>query len=160
MQINPNTTIPAGPFPYLAVSEDASNREDKISKAAPGNQHLFCNICFSSSFTIISSVPFSLATACKSLPYIIFYNRFYSGVFPGDSIVKTLCFHCKGPRFDLWLGFLDSSVGKESTSNAGDPGSIPGWERSPGEGKGYPLQYSGLENSKDCIVYGVTKSQT
>ena len=36
-----------------------------------------------------------------------------------------------------------------------------GWEdRSPGEGKGYPLQYSGLENSKDCIVHGVAKSQT
>ena len=35
-----------------------------------------------------------------------------------------------------------------------------GWEDSPGEGKGYPLQYSGLENSVDCIVHGVTKSQT
>ena len=39
-------------------------------------------------------------------------------------------------------------------------GSIPGLERSPGEGKGYPLQYSGLEDSMDCIVHGVTKSQT
>jgi len=37
---------------------------------------------------------------------------------------------------------------------------IPGLGRSPGEGKGYPLQYSGLENSKDCIVCGVAKSQT
>ena len=36
----------------------------------------------------------------------------------------------------------------------------PGWEDSPGEGKGYPLQYSGLENSMDCIVYGVAKSRT
>jgi len=44
-------------------------------------------------------------------------------------------------------GFPDSSVGKESACNAGDPGSIPGFGRSPGEGKGYPLQYSGLENS-------------
>ena len=52
-----------------------------------------------------------------------------------------------------------SSVGKESACNAGDPGSIPGSGRSPGEGKGYPLQYSGLENSMDCIVHGVTKSQ-
>ena len=41
----------------------------------------------------------------------------------------------------------------------GDLGSIPGLGRSPGEGKGYPLQYSGLEISKDCIVHGVTKSQ-
>ena len=54
----------------------------------------------------------------------------------------------------------DSSVGKESSFNAGEPGSIPGLERSPGEEKGYPLQYSGLENSMDCIFHGVTKSRT
>ena len=47
---------------------------------------------------------------------------------------------------------------KASASNAGDPGSIPGSGRSPGEGKGYPLQYSGLENSMDCIVHGVAES--
>ena len=98
------------------------------------------------------------------------------------------------------MGFPDSSVGKESTCNAGDPGLIPGSGRSAGEGigyplqyswvslvaqlvknppaiwetwvrslsredplekgKGYPLQYSGLENSMDCIVYGVAKSRT
>ena len=103
-------------------------------------------------------------------------------------------------------GFPDSSVGKESTCNAGDPGSIPGsgrfpgegigyplqyswaslvaqlvknppamqetwvwslgwedplgWEDSPGERKGYLLQYSGVENSKDRIVHGVTQSWT
>ena len=45
----------------------------------------------------------------------------------------------------------DSSVGKESFCNAGDLGLIPEWGRSPGEGKSYPLQYSGLENSMDCI---------
>ena len=55
-------------------------------------------------------------------------------------------------------GFPDSSVGKESSCNAGNPGSIPGLERSPEEGKGYLLQYSGLENSVDCIVHGVAKS--
>ena len=44
--------------------------------------------------------------------------------------------------------FPDSSVGKESICIAGDPGSIPRSERSPGEGKGYPFQYSGLENYK------------
>ena len=47
--------------------------------------------------------------------------------------------------------FPDSSVGKESACNAGDPSLIPGLGRSPGEGKGYPFQYSGLENSMDCI---------
>ena len=51
------------------------------------------------------------------------------------------------------MGFLASSVGKESACNAGDLGSIPELGRSPGEGKGYPLQYSGLENSMNCIVH-------
>ena len=49
---------------------------------------------------------------------------------------------------------------KESTYNAGDLGSIPGLGRSPGEGNGYPLQYSGLENSMGCIDHGAAKSQT
>ena len=49
---------------------------------------------------------------------------------------------------------------KESACNVGDLGSIPGLGRSPGQGKGYPLQYSGLENSMDCILYGVAKSRT
>ena len=41
-----------------------------------------------------------------------------------------------------------------------DLGSFPGLERFPREGKGYPLQYSGLENSMDCIIHGPVKSQT
>ena len=57
-------------------------------------------------------------------------------------------------------GFPDSSVGKEFACNAGDLGSIPGLGRSPGEGKGYSLQYSGLENSIDYTVHGVVKSRT
>ena len=52
------------------------------------------------------------------------------------------------------------SAGKESACNVGDLGSIPGLVRSPEKGKGYPLQYSGLENSMNCIVHGVAKSQT
>ena len=55
-------------------------------------------------------------------------------------------------------GFPSGSAGKESTCNQGDLGSIPGLGRSPGEGKGYPLPYSGLENSMDCT--GVAKSRT
>ena len=58
------------------------------------------------------------------------------------------------------MGFPDSSVGKESACNAGDLGLIPGLGRCPGEGKGYSLQYPGLENSLDCIVHWITKSQT
>ena len=60
----------------------------------------------------------------------------------------------------VFLGFPYGSAGKESTCNAGDLGLIPGLGRSPGEGEGYPLQYSGLENSMNCIIHGVAKSQT
>ena len=86
-------------------------------------------------------------------------------------LVKNLP-ECRSPWFDSWggkigwrrdrlptpvfLGFPCDSAGKESTSNVGDLGSIPGLGRSHGEGKGYPLQYSGLENPMDCIA----KSQT
>ena len=70
--------------------------------------------------------------------------------------------------FIMYWGFPGSSAGKESTCNAGDPSLIPESGRSPGEGIGYPLQYSWAslvaqlvkENSMDCIVHGVTKSQT
>ena len=58
------------------------------------------------------------------------------------------------------MSFPDSVVGKESACDAVDLRLIPGLGRSPREGKGYPLQYSGLENSMDCIVHWVTKSQT
>ena len=53
--------------------------------------------------------------------------------------------------------FPCGSAGEESTCNVGDLGSTPGLGRSLGEGKGYPLQYSGLENSMDYIVHGVAK---
>ena len=56
--------------------------------------------------------------------------------------------------------FPCGSAGKESACNVGFLGAVSGLGRSPGEGKGYPLQYSGLENSMDCIVLGVAKSQT
>ena len=62
--------------------------------------------------------------------------------------------------FWLSLCFPDGSAGKESACNAGDLGLIPGLGRSPGEGKGYPLQYSGLENSMDPIVNEFAKSRT
>ena len=58
------------------------------------------------------------------------------------------------------LGFPGGSAGKESACNAGDLGSIPGLGTSPGERNSYPLQYSGLENSMDCIAHGVAKSRT
>ena len=59
----------------------------------------------------------------------------------------------------MW-GFPGGSAGKESAWNVGDQGLIPELGRSPGEGNGYPLQYSGLENSMDGIVHRVANSQT
>ena len=56
--------------------------------------------------------------------------------------------------------FPGGSAGKESAHNGGELGSIPGLRRSSGEGKGYLLKYSDLENSTDCIVHGVAKSWT
>ena len=64
----------------------------------------------------------------------------------------------QGPT--LILGFPCGSAGKESACNVGDLGSIPGLGRCPGGGNDYSLQYSGLENSMDCMVRGVTKSRT
>ena len=61
----------------------------------------------------------------------------------------------------FWLlGFPCGLAGKESTCNMGDLGSVPRLGRSPGEGKGNPLQYSSLETSMGCVVHGVAKSQT
>ena len=59
----------------------------------------------------------------------------------------------------VFLSFPGGSAGKESACNVGDLGSIHGSGRPPGEGNVYPLQYSGLENSRDCIIHGVEKSQ-
>ena len=58
------------------------------------------------------------------------------------------------PKVHIVMGFPGSSAGKESTCIPGDPSSILQLRRSPGEGNGYPLQYSGLENSMDCTVHG------
>ena len=85
------------------------------------------------------------------------YNARDPGSIPGSGKIPwrrerlpTVVFSC----------FPCGSAGKEPACNAGDLGLTPELGRSPGEGKGYPLQYSGLENSTDCIVHGVPKSQT
>ena len=96
--------------------------------------------------------------------------------FPNSSVGKRICLQCRRPRVDSWirkiprtrdrlptpvfLGSPRGSAGKESTRNAGNLGSIPGLGRSPREGRGHPLQYSGLENCVDYIVHGVAKRQT
>ena len=75
-----------------------------------------------------------------------------------DLLEKGQATHSSILALRLWRESVLSL--KESASNTGDLGSIPGLGRSPGEGKGCPLQCSGLENSMDCIVHGVAKSQT
>ena len=60
----------------------------------------------------------------------------------------------------VFLGFPCGSAGKESTCKGGDPGSILWLGGYPGDEEGYPLQYSGLENSMDYTVHGVVKTQT
>ena len=93
-----------------------------------------------------------------------------------DPLEKEMATHSSIPAWEiLWTeksefapqpqGFPDSSAGKESSCNAGDPGSIPGLGRSPGEGNGNPLQYSCLENSMGreawwAIAHGIAKSWT
>ena len=66
-------------------------------------------------------------------------------------------------QIDRQMGFPGGSADKESTYNAGDQGSIPALGRSPGEGKGYPLQYSGMDAPSDvpgtCTVPGLVGSQ-
>ena len=93
-----------------------------------------------------------IAQLVKNLPAMQ-ELRFYSWV-------GKICWRRDRLPTPVFLGFPYGSAGKESTCNVGDLGSTPGLGRSPGEGKGYPLQYSGLENSMDCIVHGVVKSQT
>ena len=74
------------------------------------------------------------------------------------SMVRKICWRRDRLPTPVVLGFPCGPAGKESTCNAGDLGSIPGLGRSPGEGKGYPLQYSGLENSMDYTFHGVANN--
>ena len=88
----------------------------------------------------------------------MFLLQFPSQLHPSHCSAKRLGVTLPGLSFSLT--FPCGSAGKESACNLGDLGLIPGLERSPGKGNSYPLQYSGLENSMDCIVHGVANSQT
>ena len=99
-------------------------------------------------FSIVDT-PFYISTAMHQGSRVF---KFLSIFFPNS--------HPMASYYGFDLQFSNGSAGKESACNVGDLGSIPGLGRSPGEGKDYPLQYSGLENSVDYIVHGVTKSRT
>ena len=108
--------------------------------------------------------------------YIEILKSMENSGLPSQLSWQRICLHCRRPRFNSWvrkipwrrdrlptpvsLGFPCGSADKETACNAGDLGLVPGLGRSPGDGKGYPLQYSDLEISMDCIVHGVTKSWT
>ena len=79
---------------------------------------------------------------------------------PFDSWVVKIYWRRDRLPTPVLLGFPCGSADKEFTCNAGELGSIPGLGRSLGEGKGHPLHYSGLENSMDYVVHGISKSCT
>ena len=118
------------------------------------------------------SIEFSFLNSSSSpFPFLLFFLKF-----PDSSVGEEPTCNAGDPgsitgsgkipwRRDrlptpVFLGFPCGSAGKESACNEEDLGSILGLGKSLGEGKGYPLQYSGLENSMDFIVHGLTKSQT
>ena len=94
---------------------------------------------------------FSLSWSYMSIATLHFVRRFSHAL---GLLINIVSLH-----IEFW-GFPGGSAGKESACNAGDLDSIPGLGRSPGKGNIYLLQYSGLENSMDCIVHKVTKSWT
>ena len=112
----------------------------------------------------------------KGISFLCSFAFCFSSLFQLCKPSSRICLQCRRCLFNYWtgkilwrkdrlptpvfLGFPCGSAGNESACNAEDLGSIPGLERSPGEGKGYPPQYSGLENSMDPTVHGITKSQT
>ena len=127
-----------------------------------------------------SGLPSLLYTVCFSLKHCILSIYFYWGIvalwLPSQLSWSRIHLQCRRPWFNSWvreirwrrdrlptpvfLDFLCGSAGEESARKAGDLGSILGLGRSPGEGKGYPLQYSGLENSMDYSPRGRKESET
>ena len=119
------------------------------------------------------NITFLYEIPLKFLSFIYYFLLL--GGYSGSSVGKELTCSAEDPslmsvrkinwRSDrlpspVFVGIPCGSAGKEFAWNVRDLGLIPRLERSPGEGKGYLIQYSGLENSMDCIVNGVTKSQT
>ena len=109
-------------------------------------RHIYhwCHFCFCPAASFFLKL---LAIALHTFPWF-------------DSWVREMSWRRIRLPIPVFLGFPGGSAGKESACNEGDLGSIPGLGRSPGEGKGYPLQYSALENYIDCIVRGVAKTLT
>ena len=107
---------------------------------------------------------FQAGILMSTLPCVPYVRNMYMGVCMCSRIDVALMAMLPVPDPDFSVHVLSNfpcgSAGKESACSVGDLGSISRLGRSPGVRKGYPLQYCGLENSMDCIVHGVTKSQT
>ena len=147
-------TWEVGPYssPSIALSQSVSNgcsyqSLDNLTTFA--RVHDFMLLLANSSATVRTSL---IAQLVKNLPAM------------QETLVQFLGWEVPWRRDRLptpvLLGFPCGSAGKESACSVGDLGLIHGLERSPGEGEDCPLQYSGLENSMDCIVHGVAKSWT
>ena len=148
-------------------------------RGSPGNHSLqqkaplpaalwSCSILGTPTFPEDTDVPCSTPPIMQPLPLLLTPSFFpphclhctlHPSIFESQVISGTThTSHCYC-HLPVPGGFPGGSTGQESACNTGDLGSIPGLGRSPGEGNSYPLHYSGLENP-DCIVHGVTKSQT
>jgi len=106
----------------------------------------------------LASAAFSISRNSDTRSSLLLHGRVYRIL--SISCLRLVAAPWFCDSFFYLEGFPCGSAGKESACNVGDLGLIPGLGRSPGEEKGHPLQYSGLENSVDCIVHGVTKSWT
>ena len=111
------------------------------------------NILMLKFFKVLNFIVFSLLAQLVKNPLQCRRHQF-------NSWVRKNCWRRDRLPTPVFLGFPCGSAGEEYACNAGDRGSILGLGRHPGEGKGFPLEYSGLENSMDCIVHEVAKNWT
>ena len=137
----------------MALSPTDSGGHHLPTTHLPQNDKIYLHLICSFMFLFYLTVPGLSCIEARRLQHV------------GSSIFVAACevffvVACGLFSCSKWVSFPCGSPGKESACSAGDLGSIPELGRCPGEGKGYPLQYSGLENFMDCIVYGVKKSWT
>ena len=145
-----------------------------ISPASSLHPHPLVHACAVLSPSVVTPWTVPIRHLC---PWDFFRQEYWSGlpfhlhgISPAQGSNPHLLHFCTARRLftaePSWvLGFPGSSVGKQSACNAGNQGSLPGWDRSSEEGNGNPLQYSCLENSMDrgawwATVHGVTEPDT
>ena len=136
--------------PECWAAKRAQIRQEKHRFQSQAPAETYLRVCVSTQYGYLQGIHYSLGKG-----YITLALRSLSkNSFAHSANQMVILIHLKqiDSQLFLQLGFPCGSTGKESTCSVGDLCLIPGLGRSPGEGKGYPLQYSGLENSMDCIV--------